>query len=88
MNDENEVKVKEVVEDQATNDASTLTSATPTSPVKESKKEESVEQKVHNAFEEFREYLVHLLGDIPGVHNTVNDAKASIAPHVPAPTKE
>lgn len=43
----------------------------------------SVKEKVDAAFEEFREYLVSLLGDHHGVHSTVDDAKASIQAHVP-----
>lgn len=45
-------------------------------------KEETLAGKVEYAFEAFRERLVNLVGDIPGVHNTINDAKAAIAPHV------
>lgn len=43
----------------------------------------SVKEKVNAAFEEFREYLVSLLGDHHGVHSTVDDAKAAIQAHVP-----
>lgn len=43
----------------------------------------SVKEKVDAAFEEFREYLVSLLGDHHGVHSTVDDAKAAIQAHVP-----
>ena len=43
----------------------------------------SVRGKVDAAFEEFREYLVHLIGDIHGVHSVVDDAKAAIGVHVP-----
>lgn len=42
----------------------------------------SIAQKIDEAFEKLRELLVSLVGDVPGVHNTVNDAKMALAPHV------
>ena len=42
----------------------------------------SITKKVDDAFEEFREYLVTLVGDHHGVHSVIDDAKAAIAPHV------
>lgn len=43
----------------------------------------SIAKKVEDAFEEFREYLVSLVGDVHGVHSVVDDAKAALAPHIP-----
>lgn len=42
----------------------------------------SIAKKVDAAFEEFREYLVTLVGDHHGVHSVIDDAKAAIVPHV------
>lgn len=47
----------------------------------------SIWKEVEVACEEFRTRLVELVGDHAGVHNAVNDARASLAVHVPIPSR-
>lgn len=86
MVDENETNVPNPSEEQLEKDADNK--PTQTEAVKETVLEEveqepkTLAEKVEHAFEALREHLVSLIGDIPGVHNIVNDAKAAIKPHV------
>lgn len=56
---------------------------TPATPIHEVVNvEKTLKERVEDAFEEFRAYLVHLIGDIHGVNKAVDDAKVTVAPHV------
>lgn len=65
---------------QATQDASIQPAVQQTQS--ENTKETPFAERLEHAFEAFRSRLVNLIGDIPGVHNVVDDAKEAIKPHI------